>query len=85
MIGALKGKHYISTQDWSDEEIEMLLKASGDLKFQFKNGIPHRHLQDKTIFLLFFDKSTRTRNSFEAGATQLGAHAHFIDSTTSQI
>jgi len=39
----------------------------------------------KTIFLLFFDNSTRTRNSFEAGATQLGAHAHFISSETSQI
>ena len=32
-------------------------------------------LPDKTVFLLFFDKSTRTRNSFEAGCTQLGAHA----------
>jgi N-acetylornithine carbamoyltransferase len=40
---------------------------------------------DKTIFLLFFDKSTRTRNSFEAGITQLGGHAHFIDSSSSQI
>ncbi|NIR51990.1 ornithine carbamoyltransferase, partial [candidate division KSB1 bacterium] len=40
---------------------------------------------DKTIFLLFFDKSTRTRNSFEAGITQLGGHAHFIEASTSQI
>ncbi len=85
MIGALKGKDYISTQDWSDNEIEMALKVAGELKFQFKNGIPHPHLPDKTIFLMFFDKSTRTRNSFEAGATQLGAHAHFVDSSTSQI
>ena len=85
MIGALKGKDYISTQDWSDNEIEMALKVADELKFQFKNGIPHPHLPNKTIFLMFFDKSTRTRNSFEAGATQLGAHAHFVDSATSQI
>ncbi len=85
MYGSLKGKDYISTQDWSDAEIELALEKAAELKFMFKNGIPHRFLPDKTIFLLFFDKSTRTRNSFEAGATQLGAHAHFIDSSTSQI
>ncbi len=81
----LKGKNYISTQDWRDEEIEYALKTAADLKYKFKMGIPTRLLPDKTIFLLFFDKSTRTRNSFEAGITQLGGHAHFIDSSTSQI
>ncbi len=81
----LKGKDYISTQDWSDEEIEYLLNIAADLKYKFKMGIPTRLLDDKTLFLLFFDKSTRTRNSFEAGITQLGGHAHFIDSSTSQI
>jgi ornithine carbamoyltransferase len=85
MTESLKGKDYISTQDWSDEEIEQALETASELKEKFKNGIPHRHLPDKTIFLLFFDKSTRTRNSFEAGITQLGGHAHFIDSSTSQI
>ncbi len=45
----------------------------------------HRLLPDKTVFLFFFDKSTRTRNSFEAGITQLGGHGHFIEATTSQI
>jgi N-acetylornithine carbamoyltransferase len=37
------------------------------------------------VYLLFFDNSTRTRNAFEAGATQLGAHAHFLDSRSTQI
>lgn len=85
MIESLKGKDYISTQDWKDEEIEQALETATELKTMFKNGKPHRYLPDKTIFLLFFDKSTRTRNSFEAGITQLGGHAHFIDSSTSQI
>ncbi len=85
MVGSLKGKDYISTQDWSLAELETALQTAAELKFMFKNGIPHRYLPDKTIFLLFFDKSTRTRNSFEAGITQLGGHAHFIDSSTSQI
>jgi ornithine carbamoyltransferase len=81
----IESKDYISTQDWSDEEIEQALETAIELKEKFKKGIPHRRLPDKTIFLLFFDKSTRTRNSFEAGITQLGGHAHFIDSSTSQI
>ena len=85
MIESLKSRDYISTQDWSDDEIERALETATELKTIFKNGKPHRHLPDKTIFLLFFDKSTRTRNSFEAGITQLGGHAHFIDSSTSQI
>jgi len=81
----VRGKDYILTQDWSDKEIELLLSTAADLKKDFKKGKPHRFLPDKTVFLLFFDKSTRTRNSFEAGITQLGGHAHFIDSETSQI
>lgn len=85
MTESLRGKDYISTQDWSQEEIELALQTAADLKAKFKAGVPHRLLPDKTIFLLFFDKSTRTRNSFEAGMTQLGGHAHFIESATSQI
>ncbi|MFQ5709223.1 MAG: ornithine carbamoyltransferase [bacterium] len=85
MTESLRGKDYISTQDWSQEEIELALQTAADLKAKFKAGIHHRLLPDKTIFLLFFDKSTRTRNSFEAGMTQLGGHAHFIESATSQI
>jgi ornithine carbamoyltransferase len=85
MIESLKGKDYISTQDWTDDEINLALDTASELKEKFKRGEAHRYLPDKTIFLLFFDKSTRTRNSFEAGITQLGGHAHFIDSSTSQI
>ncbi len=81
----VRGRDYIETKNWSVKEIDLALKTAGDLKKMFKKGAPHRYLPDKTIFLFFFDKSTRTRNSFEAGATQLGAHAHFISAETSQI
>jgi ornithine carbamoyltransferase len=81
----VRGKDYIETKDWSLKEIDLALKTAGDLKSLFRKGKPHRYLPDKTVFLFFFDKSTRTRNSFEAGATQLGAHAHFIAAETSQV
>jgi N-acetylornithine carbamoyltransferase len=80
-----KGKDYLTTQDWTDAEIETLLDLSADLKGKFKKRHPHRYLPDQTIFLIFFDKSTRTRNSFEAGMTQLGGHAHFLAADVMQI
>ncbi len=80
-----KGKDYITTEEWSDAQIETLLAVSADLKRKFKRRIPHRYLADQTIFLMFFDKSTRTRNSFEAGMTQLGGHAHFLTADVMQV
>jgi N-acetylornithine carbamoyltransferase len=82
---ATAGRDYITTQEWTLDELEEILEMSRFLKEKRKMGLPHNLLTNKTIFLLFFDKSTRTRNSFEAGITQLGGHAHFIDSETSQI
>jgi ornithine carbamoyltransferase len=79
------GRDYITTQEWSKDELERALRLSSELKDKKHKGISHRLLVDKTVFLFFFDKSTRTRNSFEAGITQLGGHAHFIDASTSQI
>jgi len=80
-----RGRDYITTQEWTEAEIETLLGVSADLKRKFRKGIPHRYLPDKTIFLIFFDKSTRTRNSFEAGMTQLGGHAHFLTADVMQV
>jgi ornithine carbamoyltransferase len=81
----LAGKDYISTADWSLDELGMALDAARELKSEFRAGKPHRLLSDKTLFMIFLDLSTRTRNAFEAGMTQLGGHAHFIDANTSQI
>jgi len=81
----LIGKDYIETSDWSNDELEDVLRLAGEFKGKFKNGESHKLLLEKTLFMLFFDKSTRTRNSFEAGMTQLGGHAHFIESETTQL
>jgi N-acetylornithine carbamoyltransferase len=82
---SLTGRDYIETIDWSVEEIETALDVAGELKRAFKEGKAHRLLPDKTLFMLFLDKSTRTRNAFESGATQLGAHAIFLDADKTQV
>jgi ornithine carbamoyltransferase len=81
----LKGRDYIETLDWSTAEIDEAIALSGDLKARFARGEPHRLLPDRTLFMIFLDKSTRTRNAFEAGMTQLGGHAHFLDADKTQI
>ncbi|MDR7452840.1 MAG: ornithine carbamoyltransferase [Armatimonadota bacterium] len=82
---ALTGRDFISTADWTREEVGVALDVAEELKAAYKAGRPHRLLPDKTLFMIFLDLSTRTRNAFEAGMTQLGGHAHYIDANTSQI
>jgi ornithine carbamoyltransferase len=78
----LRGRDWITTQEWSREELETALSLAFDLKLKFAAGIPHEYLKGKTNFLLFYNPSLRTRNSFEAGMTQLGGHAHFLSPST---
>jgi len=80
-----RGKNFITLQDWNKEEINTLLEVSLDLKKKFAMGTLTPYLSYKTVFLMFFEQSTRTRNSMEAGITQLGGHANYLDSSTMQI
>jgi N-acetylornithine carbamoyltransferase len=61
------------------------LDVAWDLKRKRALNEPHAYLRDKTLAMLFFFSSTRTRGSFEAGMAQLGGHAAFIESETTQI
>ncbi len=81
----LRGRDFIGDMDFSKEEIETVLDVAFKLKRDRALGIPHPLLRDRTLAMLFFFTSTRTRSSFEAGMAQLGGHAAFVDSTTTQI
>jgi ornithine carbamoyltransferase len=80
-----RGKHFITLREWTREEIDTLLDVSCELKRSFAMGVPTPLLPYQTVFLMFFEQSTRTRNSMEAGITQLGGHAHYLDTSTMQI
>lgn len=81
----LRGRNLISDLDFSKEEVETVLDVAWDLKRKRAMGEPHPLLRDKTLGMLFFFSSTRTRCSFESGMAQLGGHAAFIESRTTQI
>lgn len=80
-----KGKDFITLQDWAKEEVDTLLEVSFDLKKKFAMGIDTPYLNNKTGMLMFFEQSTRTRNSMESGLAQLGGHANFLDTSTMQV
>jgi ornithine carbamoyltransferase len=85
MITNLRGRDLISDLDFSKEEVETVLEVAFDLKRKRSLGESHPYLRDKVLAMLFFYSSTRTRGSFEAGMAQLGGHAAFIESKTTQI
>jgi N-acetylornithine carbamoyltransferase len=81
----LHGRDMITTQEWTKDELDTVIDVALDLKRRRALGEPHALLRDKVLAMLFFFSSTRTRASFEAGMAQLGGHAMFLDSTSTQI
>ncbi|MEM4269938.1 MAG: hypothetical protein QW223_07470, partial [Candidatus Caldarchaeum sp.] len=77
-VGRLHGRDFLNTNDFSQEEINNILKAARDLRQRFRSKKPTDYLKGQTLFMLFYNRSLRTRNSFEAGIYQLGGHAHFL-------
>ena len=66
----LKGRSFLTLQDFTPAEIRYLLDLAHDLKAKRRAGICDPIMQGKHIVLLFEKTSTRTRCSFEVAATQ---------------
>ena len=81
----LRGRDLISLQEWTRDELQTVLEVATTLKRERALGVGHPLLRDKVLAMLFFFSSTRTRASFEAGMAQLGGHAQFIESRSTQI
>jgi N-acetylornithine carbamoyltransferase len=81
----LRGRDVIDFQEWTRDELDTVLDVAFALKRERALGQPHPLLRDKVLAMLFFFASTRTRASFEAGMAQLGGHAQFIESRSTQI
>jgi len=79
MLGKNSEKDKKLNDVWSRDDWLELIEIAKELKAEYKRKIPHKLLPGQTLFMLFFNDSLRTRNSFEAGMTQLGGHAHFLD------
>ena len=81
----LKGRSFLTLEDFTPGEIRYLLDLGHDLKAKRRAGICDPALAGKHIVLLFEKTSTRTRCSFEVAATQEGAHVTYLDAGSSQM
>ncbi len=82
----LKRKDLLGLIDASKEEIQEIL----ELAHRYKQGIlkgekKHSVLKEKTVTVLFYENSTRTRTSFEQAANYLGATTIDIAASTSSV
>jgi ornithine carbamoyltransferase len=81
----LKGRSFLTLLDFSRDEIRCLLDLSVRLKAERRAGRTGGLLKGRNILLLFEKTSTRTRCSFEAGASEEGAHVSYIGPGVSQF
>ena len=64
--------NFISTIEYSQEELEKILKQA--MKYKNEKNKMTKELAGKTLAALFFNPSTRTRTSFDVALYQLGGH-----------
>ena len=70
--------HFVRLQDLSDQQVEDLL----DLALRLKRGVTRTELSGRSLGLLFFRGSLRTRTSLEVAAYQLGGHTVNLNAAT---
>ena len=80
----LKGRHFLTLKDYTEEEILYLLDLAADLKERKKKGIPVDVLRGKNVALIFEKTSTRTRCAFEVAAHDLGMGTTYLEPASSQ-
>lgn len=83
---SLRGKNVLALEDFSPEEIRLVLDTAKEMK-----NIIHRDikkvptLRGKSIVTVFYEPSTRTRTSFEIAGKYLGADVVNITAGSSSI
>lgn len=79
-------KHFLSTDEVSRADLESLLDISDEFVEVLARPIPKvPALRGKTVAMLFFEASTRTRLSFERAAKALSADTMSFSPSTSSL
>lgn len=81
----MKMKHLIGLDEYTREEVELILARSAELKTQWKGGRGEKSLLGKSVAMIFEKASTRTRVSFQVGINQLGGHPVFLSGRELQL
>ena len=82
----LNRKDLLGLIDVSADEITEILDLAEEFKNRIRKGEKKfTHLESKTVTVLFYENSTRTRTSFEQAAKYLGATEINIQAGTSSV
>jgi ornithine carbamoyltransferase len=74
----LRGRHFLTLDDYTPEEIRYLIELSAELKAAKKEGREEQKLAGREIALIFEKDSTRTRCAFEVAAFDQGGHVTYL-------
>ena len=75
----LKGKDVLNTNEWTKKELDQVLELAFKFKAMGEKAKSLNILKGKTLLLLFFRSSTRTRISFAGAMEQLGGFVQIPD------
>ncbi len=75
-------RDFLNIADFSTAENDALLRLAERMR---RGAYDARPLAGKALAMIFMKSSTRTRMSFEVGASQLGGTAHFLSPRDVQI
>ena len=79
-------RHVLSTEDWSRDEIELVLENTGAMREILSRPVRRAPpLRGRTVVLFFAEASTRTRVSFELAAKALSADVVNISDRGSSV
>jgi ornithine carbamoyltransferase len=81
----LHGRHLLTLNDYSRDEIVYLLDLAAELKAAKREGREEQRLKGRNIALIFEKDSTRTRCAFEVAAYDQGANVTFIGPSGSHM
>lgn len=76
---ALRGKDITGIEHLSKDELMLILKVAADLKLNKFDETQTQFAKGQTLAMLFEKPSLRTRVTFEAGMTQLGGSAIYLE------
>ena len=78
-------KNLLSMSDLDSTDLDIILDTALELKALKREGMPHSFLPGRSLAMIFEKSSTRTRISFEAGMSELGGHALFLNPNEMQL
>ncbi|KAI8992688.1 ornithine carbamoyltransferase [Pilobolus umbonatus] len=88
-LNAVKPKHFITTADYTAEQlfdiVERAIKFKVESKYNYPRARTERPLAGKTLALMFSKRSTRTRVATETAVGYLGGNALFLGAQDSQL